>query len=177
MHTAYLGIGSNIDPAPHISAGLSEISLRYSLLAISSVYRTEAVGFRGAPFLNLVVKVETRLGVRQLARDIKQLERDYGRVEPCTKFSSRRLDIDILTYDELLGEHGGQSLPRDEITRNAFVLCPFSELAPSLVIPGQRETLAALWERLPKDQFVERVAFTWQGQALPRLHESNLVNP
>lgn len=86
----------------------------------------------------------------QLSRELKQLERNHGRTEALKKFSSRTLDIDILTYDNLHGLHEGILLPRPEISYNAYVLRPFAELQPELMLPGSDTRLIELWHALDK---------------------------
>lgn len=66
-HLVYLGIGSNVRPEHHIAAGLDELDRHFRLLRVSTVYRSQAVGFDGDPFLNLVALVECRRSLRSLA--------------------------------------------------------------------------------------------------------------
>ena len=61
---------------------------------------------------------------------------EHGRPANATRFSARQLDIDILTYDEVVGTVEGVQLPRGEILENAFVLCPLAELAPDTLHPA-----------------------------------------
>lgn len=167
-HRVYLGIGSNIDPGVNIARGLDEIAGAFRLAAISSVYQSAAVGFEGAPFLNCVAEIEAPLGLPALAARLRTIECRYGRTPNSSKFSSRQLDIDILSYDLLMGEHHGIHLPRDEITINAYVLCPFAEIAGTLCIPGQTQTLAELWSAYDRQrQPLTRVSFAWHDRSLP----------
>jgi 2-amino-4-hydroxy-6-hydroxymethyldihydropteridine diphosphokinase len=66
--------------------------------------------------------------------------------------SSRTLDIDMLLYDELLLQQGKLELPREEITKNAFVLWPLAEIAPELEHPVLHQTYAELWAAFDKDK-------------------------
>ena len=90
------------------------------------------------------------MDLAQLSRDLKQLERNLGRTEALKKFSSRTLDIDILTYDNLQGLNEGILLPRPEISYNAYVLRPFAELQPELVLPGSDTRLIDLWHAMKR---------------------------
>lgn len=161
-HLVYLGVGSNIDAEHHMRTGLDELDRHFQLVRISSVYRSAAFGFDGEPFLNLVAEVLTAESLHGLGRMIRDIERCYGRVDHCPKYSPRTLDIDILTYDDLLGEHNGIVLPRPEITERDYVLCPFAEIAPDLVIPGQSENLDALWLETGQGSSLEQVTLLWQ---------------
>lgn len=168
-HRVFLGVGSNIDPDHHIACALDELDRRIELKRISSVYRSEPIGFDGDAFLNLAVEATTSLGPGELHHMIRSIEYGYGRVDALGKFSSRQVDVDILAVDELHGTVDGIDLPRDETTRNAFVLAPMAEIAGDLVLPGERESLAELWARYDRNQHVERVEFSWRGRCLPRL--------
>ena len=55
MAQVLLNLGSNIDRERMLCAGLDALSQRFGALALSSVYESEAVGFRGDPFFNLGV--------------------------------------------------------------------------------------------------------------------------
>lgn len=152
MHPVYLGLGSNIDPAHYIHSGVTALRQLFGCVAVSSVYRSAAVGFEGAPFLNLVARIETGLRLRELVVALRNMEYTYGRRPGSTKFSSRHLDIDILTFNNYCGVYDGVILPRPEVVKNAYVLCPFAELAPDLVLPTQSATLRELWLRYPESR-------------------------
>ncbi len=163
----FLGLGSNIDAARHICMGLDELDNLLGLKRVSSVYRTEAIGFDGDDFLNLVAVVETPLGPGALHRQLRDIEYRYGRPDVASKFSSRHLDIDILSIGQHAGLIDGIALPREEIFENAFVLAPFAELEPNLTLPGQTSDLATLWAQYDRDQAIGRIDLAWRGQALP----------
>ena len=61
MTTIYLGLGSNVDPQRNLCFGLDELSRRFGELVISPTYQSEAVGFEGDDFLNLVDTFQSRL--------------------------------------------------------------------------------------------------------------------
>lgn len=167
-HSVYLGIGSNIEPRKHLELGLDELAGAFRLDAVSGVYQSAAVGFDGAPFLNCVAAIDTAVSLPMLAMELRAIEFRYGRSASSSKFSSRSLDIDILTYDALDGDYWGVRLPRDEIITNAYVLCPFAEVAGELCIPGQQKTLAELWSAYDRScQPLRRVGFVWRRQSLP----------
>ncbi len=167
MAKVYLGIGSNIERERYIVAGLDALQGLFGELVISPVYDNAAVGFDGQPFLNLVVGLETDLGVGELARRLRHIETEHGRPGNATRFSPRQLDIDILTYDDLVGAIEGVELPRGEILENAFVLRPLADLAPHHLHPVVGKSFAALWAAYdPGIQPLKRVAFSWRGRAI-----------
>ena len=151
MAIVYVSIGSNIEKEKHIKVCLQELAEHFNGLELSPIYESESVGFDGDTFFNLVAKFETELSVGNLSKALKSIEDKYGRDRSGPKFSGRTLDIDILTYDDLVGEVDGVQLPRDEITKNAFVLLPLVDIAPDVLHPEQQVTYARLWFFFDKD--------------------------
>ena len=167
MATVFLGVGSNIERERYIVAGLDALQGIFGELALSSVYDSVAIGFDGQSFLNLVVQAETNLGVGKLARQLRHIEVEHGRPAHATRFSSRQLDIDILTYDDQVGLIDGVELPRGEILENAFVLCPLAELAPQALHPVVGQSYSELWKGYDRaGQSLVRVAFEWRGRSI-----------
>jgi 2-amino-4-hydroxy-6-hydroxymethyldihydropteridine diphosphokinase len=167
MASVYLGVGSNIERERYIVAGLDALQALFGELALSPVYDSEAIGFEGQPFFNLVVAVDTELSVAELAARLRHIETEHGRPENAWPNSSRQLDIDILLYDQLVGVIDGVELPRGEILHNAFVLRPLAELAPELVHPVAEQSYHALWQAYDKSaQALKRVDFEWRGRLI-----------
>jgi 2-amino-4-hydroxy-6-hydroxymethyldihydropteridine diphosphokinase len=167
----FLGIGSNIERERYITAGLDALDRLFGAMSLSSVYDSAAIGFEGQPFLNLVAQVHPDLSVAELARTLRHIEVEHGRPPDATRFSPRHLDIDILTYDDLVGCVGGVQLPRDEILDNAFVLCPLAELSPETLHPVEQRSYASLWQDYDRSaQPLVRVDFSWRGRLISRKH-------
>ncbi|WP_210395656.1 2-amino-4-hydroxy-6-hydroxymethyldihydropteridine diphosphokinase [Motiliproteus sediminis] len=169
MARVYLSLGSNIRREHYISSCLDGLAHRFGELDISSVYESEAVGFDGDPFFNLVVGLETELALDPLFEFLRETEHAHDRCRKAAKFSARTLDIDILTYDDYVGPFAGGELPREEITRNAFVLWPLAEIAADLRHPGLGIRYGQLWANYDKSrQALWPVSFVWQGRELLR---------
>ncbi len=149
MTRVYVGIGSNVDRAHHVQAALQALRATFGAVTASPVYETDAVGFHGAPFYNLVAGFDTDWTVGRLAAWLRALEDAHGRVRGEARFSDRTLDVDLLVYGDACGVVDGVSLPRDETTRQAFVLKPLADIAPELVLPGFTASCRALWEQHP----------------------------
>jgi 2-amino-4-hydroxy-6-hydroxymethyldihydropteridine diphosphokinase len=141
----YISIGSNIDKLKYISNALNALESAFDEVLISSVYESEAVGFKGDNFYNLVVGAKTSLALSQVVEVLKRIEQQNGRIRTTKKFSARTLDLDLLTYDQLIKDEPAQ-IPRDEITKNAFVLWPLAEIAPQQQLPGTEFTYQQLWQ-------------------------------
>ncbi len=169
MPGVFLGVGSNIERERYIVAGLDALAGLFGELVLSSVYHSEAIGFTGQPFLNLVVGIDTELPPGRLSNQLRQIEVEHGRAVNASRFSSRQLDIDILTHGQLTGTVEGVELPRSEIQENAFVLCPLAELASGDIHPLVGESYGALWQAFDQaSQTLERVDFQWRGRWISR---------
>jgi 2-amino-4-hydroxy-6-hydroxymethyldihydropteridine diphosphokinase len=55
--------------------------------------------------------------------------------------------MNLLLYGDLICHDDEWDIPRQEITRNAFVLKPLSDLAPNEIHPELHRTYSQLWEQ------------------------------
>lgn len=145
----YLGIGSNIEPHVNVAQAKKLLKEMYQHVRFSRTFISQAVGFEGDDFFNLVAEIETDETLLELIDALKLLEAKLGRVRGDKKFSSRNIDIDILLYGNQVC-HEPIVLPRDEIRDNAYVLWPLAELAPDLLEPGGDVTYGELWQKFDK---------------------------
>lgn len=146
MHTAYLGLGSNIEADRNIASAVAALRRVFKNIEFSPFYRCSPFGFEGEDFINAVAKVETGLAPLDLKNFLVEMEDRHGRDRESPKYSSRTLDVDILLYDDLYLLSPQLEIPRDEILQAAYVLRPLADLAPGLVHPVRRRTLFELWE-------------------------------
>ena len=145
MPRCWLSIGSNQDRETSIRGAVTDLRSAFGALVLSKVYESPAEGFAGAPFLNLVAGIETDRSVAEIDRILRGIEDTHGRIRGPNKFAPRTLDIDLLTYGDMVGTLDGRELPRDEILRYAFVLGPLAEVAPDEALPGTGRTYRELW--------------------------------
>ena len=137
MVRAYLSLGSNIEPRRYLAAAIAALRERFGELSVSPAYRSSAVGFAGADFINLAVGLETDL-------TLHALEDRNGRRRDVPRYSARTLDVDIVLYGDQVVHDGHLVIPRAEL-QLAFVLKPLADIAPDLVVPGETRTLAQRW--------------------------------
>ncbi|HDX8380318.1 TPA: 2-amino-4-hydroxy-6-hydroxymethyldihydropteridine diphosphokinase [Aeromonas salmonicida] len=166
MTRIYISLGSNIEREHHIRAGLDALHAEFGELTVSRVFESEAVGFAGRPFYNLVVGADTALPLATLCQRLRAMEFAHGREPDAKKFAPRTLDLDLLLYGDLVCDVP-VALPRGEILTNAFVLWPLAELAPSLRHPVDGRTLDELWQGYDKaSQRLSPIPFHWEAREL-----------
>lgn len=164
LSTVFLGLGSNRQRQQHLHAALDALAELLVDMRCSPVFESEAVGIQGAPFYNLAVMGKTTLPLEALSRQLKAIEAANGRYDEPR--NGLPLDIDVLFYNQLIGDFSGLQLPRAEVLHNAFVLWPLALLAPETCHPETGQTLAEHWEHARIQQQLWPVAFEWRGIAL-----------
>jgi len=162
-HIAYIGIGSNLgDKVAHCNSALHEVLSidRHKLLAQSSLYKTEPLGYRNQDwFVNCVIKIETQLEALDLLYALKAIESRLGRRETF-RWGPRVIDLDILFFDDRVMGSVELNLPHPHLHERQFVLIPLAEIDRSIVHPVLRKTVGDLLDGLPEDQGVERIVDT-----------------
>jgi 2-amino-4-hydroxy-6-hydroxymethyldihydropteridine diphosphokinase len=158
MARVYLSLGSNQEPHRYLRVALDELRARFGQLDISPAYRSAAVGFDGADFINLAVGMDTDLSPLALNDWLHALEDRHGRRRDVPRYADRTLDVDIVLYDDLVTQGPGHlDIPRKEL-KHAFVLKPMADIAPELRHPVNGKTMAQLWAGFPVESeplFVE----------------------
>lgn len=141
METAYIGLGSNIDPEKNLLEALRAL-LPEGLKRVSAVYRTEPVGPQGQPFFyNCVAEVSTfRPPLELKYMVLRPIEEALGRRRASEdKYSARQADLDLILYGSLEVNTPELVLPDPDIYTRPFLAIPLLELAPGLVLPDGRE--------------------------------------
>ncbi|PCI58663.1 MAG: 2-amino-4-hydroxy-6-hydroxymethyldihydropteridine diphosphokinase [Gammaproteobacteria bacterium] len=162
MAQIYISLGTNINRDFYLAQGLHALNKRFGQLSLSSLFESEAVGFSGSPFYNMVIGVITSFSVEQVAKILRDIEFAHGREQQAKKFSPRTLDLDLLLYDDLVLTIPAQ-IPRDEITKNAFVLWPLAEIAPQLQHPLLTQNYQQLWQNFDQSsQSLRKLPLNWQ---------------
>jgi len=159
-HTAYIGIGSNLEsPAENCLKAVERLSAHPDLTLVgrSSLYQSEPFGITDQDwFVNSVIQITTSLSPEELLRVCLSIEHAMGRTRT-KKWGPRIIDLDILFYDDLILKREGLDIPHPGIAERSFVLAPMNEIAPDFVHPGLKKNIEALLEEIPNPQQVNRI--------------------
>ncbi|HET7561726.1 MAG TPA: 2-amino-4-hydroxy-6-hydroxymethyldihydropteridine diphosphokinase [Rhodanobacteraceae bacterium] len=145
MARAYLSLGSNIEPERNLREAVAALRERFGDVAVSPTYRSAAVGFDGAAFLNCAAAFDCELDRVTLHAWLHALEDASGRDRSLPRYADRTLDLDIALWCE--DGACNSDLTRAEFER-AHVLAPLADLAPALREPFSGATLQARWQQL-----------------------------
>lgn len=146
-HTAYIALGSNM--------GDREERLRFAVSRLENARGCRVVRVSGfidtAPygvtdqddFLNGCLEMETTLTAHELLDLLHDVENEAGRVRG-VHWGPRTLDLDIIFYDgEVISDETLQ-VPHYDMRNRDFVLKPLAEIAPYMLHPVLKKTVAEL---------------------------------
>ena len=152
MAISFLSLGSNLgERLDHLSKAITALANqpKIKVLKVSSVYQTKPVGGpEQDDYLNAVVKIQTELSALELLDVTQSIENNEGRIRE-VRWGPRTLDIDVLTYDDLISADEKLTLPHPRISERAFVLVPFFEIDPQATISGLGK-IADLYNQIAK---------------------------
>ena len=160
-HTAYIGIGSNLEsPAENCLKAVERINAHpdLTLVARSSLYQSEPFGITNQDwFVNSVAQLTTSLSPGKLLRACLSIEQAMGRTR-AKKWGPRIIDLDILFYDDLILKQEGLKIPHPGIAERSFVLAPMNEIAPEFIHPKHKKSIQTLLLEIPNPQQVNRIS-------------------
>jgi 2-amino-4-hydroxy-6-hydroxymethyldihydropteridine diphosphokinase len=160
---AFVALGSNLgDSIGIVSRAIAQLqSLSGKPLRKSSLWRSSPVACPpGSPsFVNAVAALEPRAEETPvtLLRQLRELERAFGRQRKTTPNQPRLLDLDLIAFGSRTMTSPGLVLPHPRAHLRRFVLQPLSEIAPDFVLPGQTKTAQQLLEALKTDESLHRL--------------------
>lgn len=116
-----------------------------SIIRISPIYETPAMGFEGDPFLNCAVWIQTDLKPLKILKLVLDIEKKIGRKPSTSKhYTSRPIDIDIVFIDDLIIETEKLIVPHPEMEKRKFVLTPLADLNSQLIHPHSQKNIIEL---------------------------------
>lgn len=149
----FLSLGSNLgDRRNNLYYAINEIR-KYRLVTIekiSSFYKTSPLGQKNQPgFINAAIRIKTELTPDGLLFFVKSIEKKMGRIK-FMKWGPRKIDIDIILYNDLVIKKHGLIVPHPEAGNRLFVLEPLMEIAPDLIYTGTDIRIAEMVNNMRK---------------------------
>lgn len=140
---AVLALGGNLgDRGQTIAIAIEQLAgqkkirvLERSPLVESLALTPEGTDENKPNYLNGVIKIATSLRPKKLLRVITRIENLQGRIR-VERWGSRTLDIDIITYEDLIKVSRNLTIPHPRAYQRAFVLVPWSMMDPEAILPG-----------------------------------------
>lgn len=142
----YLGFGASLgDRLKNLQLALQRLVEKGDITveAVSPVYESPHLGKNSEDVLeypahlNAVVKAYTLLTPKALLDRAEEIERLGGRIQKHS-WEPRTIDIDILLYGNLQIQTHILQIPHPEIAQRAFVVVPWHDIAPELILPDGR---------------------------------------
>jgi 2-amino-4-hydroxy-6-hydroxymethyldihydropteridine diphosphokinase/dihydroneopterin aldolase len=135
-----IAIGANLgDPQATMRSAVAELDRMPGLQItdVSPLARTAAVGGpeEQPDYLNAVLLARTTLSARGLLHLCQEVENVHGRVRE-EHWGPRTLDVDLIAYGNLTDSAEDLEVPHPRAHERAFVLEPWSQIAPDAVLPG-----------------------------------------
>jgi 2-amino-4-hydroxy-6-hydroxymethyldihydropteridine diphosphokinase len=134
MPTAIVSLGSNLgDRAATLDSAVAALAATPGVQVVrrSTWYETSPIGgptFQ-EPFLNGAAVLETTLEPETLLTELQRIENEHGRVRE-EHWGPRTLDVDLLTYDDVVMHTPRLTLPHPRLSYRKFVLDGLLQIAP-----------------------------------------------
>ena len=144
---AFLGLGGNIgNRLDNLHLAIKKIETECGpVVKKSQVYETEAWGSSSTKlYLNQVIKLKTKLTARELITKLLQIEQKLGRKRTEQQFSNRKIDIDVLFFNNEISHFPNLKLPHPRLHLRKFVLVPLYEIEKNLIHPILKKNIKTL---------------------------------
>ncbi|GAA6012960.1 hypothetical protein JCM11491_000921 [Sporobolomyces phaffii] len=165
LHTAFLGLGTNIGDRvgnlAHALRALKELGKgQVKIVDTSFLYESEAMYHEDQDrFLNAAAKIETSFSPPALLDVLKEVEATLGRDFSTFRNGPRIIDLDLLLYDDITYERQQEDekdarwlkVPHQSIQEREFVLRPLVDIAPQHQHPSTFLTLSQHLESLLRE--------------------------
>ncbi len=141
-----VSLGSNLgDRRAHLEYAVDALKLDLTDVSVSSLIETEPVGVGSehGVYLNAVVVGWTQLSARDLLDRLLEIEEERGRMRPYP-MAPRTLDLDLILYGQEIITESDLRVPHPAFREREFVLGPLAAIAPDMVDPVTRKTVAEL---------------------------------
>ncbi len=153
MTIAAVSLGSNFSAEKNLNIALQALQQKFPRIKISKAYKTSPVGLVTNDFINLVVLIETELGIEEFFATCQTIEKlvPEENAKKGTGVYTRALDLDVLFFGDFTQTFQQHKLPRPDLLKHNFALRPLAEIYPDGILPTTNLTFAQLWQ-MHKDE-------------------------
>ncbi len=136
--SAYVAVGSNIEPERHIIQAVRILSETMPLTGISTFYVTPPIGRpEQDDYLNGILRITCAQSARALKYDVlRPIEKALGRIRTPDKYAARTMDLDVAVFGEMVVDEPDLVIPDPDLLRRPFLAAALLTLEPDFVVPG-----------------------------------------
>jgi 2-amino-4-hydroxy-6-hydroxymethyldihydropteridine diphosphokinase len=159
----FIALGSNLgDSRQNIEEALKRLEkFSREVFLRSSLWKSTPVDCPpGSPeFINAVSGMAPLVSEtpESLLGKLQDVEKEFGRRSKTVLNEARPLDLDLIAFGDEVRDSPGLVLPHPRAHLRRFVLAPLAEIAPELILPGQKKTVRELLANLRTDEVVEKL--------------------
>lgn len=156
-HLYAVAIGSNRPhgsfggPGKVVEAAIARLDHDFGLFDAAPIIINPAHGGAGRDFANSVAIVESEADPREMLRQLKAIERDFGR-RAGKRWGPRVLDLDLVLWSGGKFQSRSLAIPHRSLSTREFVLQPLATVAPNWPVGALRvrHLAARLARRTPR---------------------------
>ena len=156
----HISIGSNIgDRLQNLQNAIDLIHLEISIVSsISSVYRTNAVGFKGDYFYNICISFFSNDDHNNVMNSLLDIEKKLGRTRGSNNvYESRVIDLDMLLIEDDIVNNNLLTIPHPSMHLREFVLIPLNDIDPNINHPIFNKNAIELLKLCEGNNKVEKI--------------------
>ena len=158
-----VGIGSNLcskkygEPVDNCKEAIEVLKKEMIIESFSPWYQSEPLPVSNQPwYINGVLKVKTSLNPNNLLKTLLKIENSFGRTRK-KKNEPRVIDLDLLTYNDLVIDSKLLVIPHARMHIRRFVLDPLIDIAPEWVHPILKIKATELRKKIKDQQNIEKL--------------------
>ena len=162
-NSIFLSIGTNrSNRLNNLKVLLIELSRHnVEVIKISSVYETEPYKSNcKKKFYNLIISVKTNLSLFTFFKVTQKIEKKMGRKVKNNPNIERVIDIDILTFKDIIYNSKDLVVPHPKLHERKFVLFPWAEISREYIVPKYNVSIFYLLKNVKDTSKVCKLEYT-----------------